>query len=92
MESGCCWSRAFARDRVERGASPGRAGSEGLSEQASIQLVSRAVKRAQSGDREALGFLYVRYADNIHGYVRSIVHDEHEAEDVTQQVFAKLMQ
>ncbi|MBA3806772.1 MAG: sigma-70 family RNA polymerase sigma factor [Solirubrobacterales bacterium] len=53
--------------------------------------VSQAVKRAQAGDREALGFLYARYADNVHGYVRSIVHDSYEAEDVTQQVFAKLI-
>jgi RNA polymerase sigma-70 factor (ECF subfamily) len=35
--------------------------------------------------------LYVRYSNNIYGYVRSIVRDEHEAEDVTQHVFAKLM-
>jgi RNA polymerase sigma-70 factor, ECF subfamily len=55
------------------------------------RLVSRAVKRAQEGDREALGFLYARYADNVCGYVRSIVHDQHEAEDITQQVFAKLI-
>ena len=53
--------------------------------------VSQAVKRAQQGDREAMGFLYARYADNVYGYVRSIVHDSHEAEDVTQQVFAKLI-
>jgi RNA polymerase sigma-70 factor, ECF subfamily len=55
------------------------------------RLIARAVKQAQEGDREAFGFLYARYADNIHGYVRSIVHDHHEAEDVTQHVFAKLM-
>ncbi len=54
-------------------------------------LVSQAIRRAQEGDREALGFLYARYADDIYGYVRSIVHDSHEAEDVTQQVFAKLI-
>ncbi len=54
-------------------------------------LVSRAVKRAQAGDRQALGFLYARYADNVYGYVRSIVHDHHEAEDITQHVFAKLI-
>ena len=50
-----------------------------------------AVARAKEGDREAVQFLYVRYANNIYGYVRSIVRDEHEAEDVTQHVFAKLM-
>jgi len=60
-------------------------------EQATTRLVSRAVRRAQDGDREALGFLYARYADSIYGYVRSIVRDHHEAEDVTQQVFAKLV-
>lgn len=60
-------------------------------EQAMSARVSQAIRRAQHGDREALGFLYVRYADDIQGYVRSIVHDQHEAEDVTQQVFAKLI-
>ena len=50
-----------------------------------------AVARAKEGDRNALQFLYVRYSNNIYGYVRSIVRDDHEAEDVTQHVFAKLM-
>jgi RNA polymerase sigma-70 factor, ECF subfamily len=66
----------------------GRASRESL---ATPGLVAEAVKRAQTGDREALGFLYARYADNVYGYVRSIVHDQHEAEDITQQVFAKLI-
>ena len=57
----------------------------------SNRLVSRVVKRAQAGDRQALGFLYAHYADNVYGYVCSIVHDRHEAEDVTQHVFAKLI-
>jgi RNA polymerase sigma-70 factor (ECF subfamily) len=61
------------------------------SEQQMTHVVLRAVRRAKSGDREALGFLYARYADGVYGYVRSIVHDSHEAEDVTQQVFAKLI-
>ena len=50
-----------------------------------------AVARAKEGDLEALGFLYVTYSQNIYGYVRSIVRDDHEAEDVTQHVFAKLI-
>ena len=53
--------------------------------------VNRAVARAKEGDRDALRFLYIRYADNVFGYVRSILRDEHDAEDVTQHVFAKLM-
>lgn len=50
-----------------------------------------AVTHAKHGDPEALRFLYVTYAHNIYGYVHSIVRDEHEAEDVTQHVFAKLI-
>jgi RNA polymerase sigma-70 factor (ECF subfamily) len=55
------------------------------------RLVLRAVEQAKAGDADALRFLYLRYADNVYGYVCSIVRDEHEAEDVTQQVFAKLL-
>jgi RNA polymerase sigma-70 factor (ECF subfamily) len=56
-----------------------------------LRLTRLAVERAKDGDEEALRFLYVRYSDNIYGYVRSIVRDDHEAEDVTQHVFAKLL-
>lgn len=55
------------------------------------RLVSDAIARAQGGDAEALHFLYVRYAADVHGYVKSLVRDHHEAEDITQTVFAKLM-
>jgi RNA polymerase sigma-70 factor, ECF subfamily len=55
------------------------------------RLVARAVARAKQGDRDAVRFLYLRYADNVYGYVRTIVRDHHDAEDVTQQVFAKLI-
>jgi RNA polymerase sigma-70 factor (ECF subfamily) len=55
------------------------------------RLVRRAVERAKEGDREAVRYLYLRYSDNVYGYVRTIVRDHHDAEDVTQQVFAKLI-
>jgi RNA polymerase sigma-70 factor (ECF subfamily) len=55
------------------------------------ELVRRAVVRLKQGDRSALHFLYVRYADDVCGFVRSIVRDEHEAEDITHNVFAKLI-
>jgi RNA polymerase sigma-70 factor (ECF subfamily) len=54
-------------------------------------LVLAAVTRAKQNDPDAIRFLYLRYADNVYGYVCSIVRDEHEAEDVTQQIFAKLL-
>lgn len=56
-----------------------------------LRKVDRAVARAKEGDQEALRFLYVTYSNNIYGYVRSIVREDYEAEDVTQHVFAKLM-
>jgi len=55
------------------------------------RLVSQAISRAKDGDIGALHFLYARYADDVLGYVKSFVRDHHEAEDITQNVFAKLM-
>jgi RNA polymerase sigma-70 factor (ECF subfamily) len=55
------------------------------------EAVMRAVIAAKSGDMDAVRFLYVRYKDNIYGYVLSIVREPSEAEDITQQVFLKLM-
>jgi RNA polymerase sigma-70 factor (ECF subfamily) len=55
------------------------------------RAVAAAVTRAKQGDREALRYLYVHYADHVYGYVASIVRDDHDAEDVTQHLFAKLM-
>jgi RNA polymerase sigma-70 factor (ECF subfamily) len=58
---------------------------------AALEETRDAVVRAKDGDMDALRFLYARYSHNVYGYVRSIVCDDHEAEDVTQDVFAKLM-
>jgi RNA polymerase sigma-70 factor (ECF subfamily) len=55
------------------------------------RVIRRAVARAKTGDQEALRVLYLRYSDNVYGYVRSIVRDHHDAEDITQHVFSKLM-
>lgn len=64
----------------------------GLDDSPEAQEKTRlAVARAKEGDEQALRYLYVNYSNNIYGYVRSIVRDDYEAEDVTQQVFAKLM-
>jgi RNA polymerase sigma-70 factor (ECF subfamily) len=53
--------------------------------------VRLAIARAKEGDREALRLLYIRYSDNVYGYIRSIVRDDREAEDLTQHVFMKLI-
>jgi RNA polymerase sigma-70 factor (ECF subfamily) len=56
-----------------------------------LRQVRLAIARAKEGDRDALRLLYVRYSGNVYGYVRSIVRDEQEAEDLTQHVFLKLI-
>ena len=53
-------------------------------------LVGAAAERAREGDDDALRLLYLLYADNVYGYVLAIVHDEHDAEDITSEVFSKL--
>ena len=53
--------------------------------------IARAVARAKTGDMEAVRFLYLRYKDNVYGYMLSILRDAHEAEDATQTVFMKLI-
>jgi RNA polymerase sigma-70 factor (ECF subfamily) len=54
------------------------------------ELVNEAVASAKRGDMSAIHFLYLRFADDVCGYVNSIVRDHHDAEDITQNVFAKL--
>jgi RNA polymerase sigma-70 factor (ECF subfamily) len=55
------------------------------------RLVQRAVAQAKQGDAEGIHFLYVRFYDDVLRYVNSLVRDYHEAEDITHNVFAKLM-
>jgi RNA polymerase sigma-70 factor (ECF subfamily) len=54
-------------------------------------LCREAVTRAKAGDPEGLHYLYVRYADDVLRYVNGLIRDRHEAEDITHNVFAKLI-
>lgn len=67
------------------------AGDRSRSQAGDSEIIRAAVARAQDGDREALDFLYVRYSPDVLRYIRSLVHDHHEAEDITQNVFVKLI-
>jgi RNA polymerase sigma-70 factor (ECF subfamily) len=62
-----------------------------LRDRQDADLLQRAIARAKEGDASALDFLYVRYADDVCGYVQSIVRDRFEAEDITQTLFSKLL-
>jgi RNA polymerase sigma-70 factor, ECF subfamily len=52
--------------------------------------IRRLVAAAQTGDREAMHAIYVAFAPGLRAYLSPVV-GRHDAEDVTQQVFAKLM-
>jgi RNA polymerase sigma-70 factor (ECF subfamily) len=61
-----------------------------LPRRSEADLLARAIARTKEGDASALHFLYVRFADDVCGYVGSIVRDRHDAEDITQTLFAVL--
>ncbi|HEY6762192.1 MAG TPA: sigma-70 family RNA polymerase sigma factor [Baekduia sp.] len=46
---------------------------------------------ARAGDREAMGELYVLHAPAVHAHVLRVVKDVDDADDLTQQVFSKLL-
>lgn len=66
-------------------------GNQSLAGGSDSRLVRAAVEKAKEGDMGALHFLYVRYAADVRRYVESFVKDHHEAEDITQDVFIKLI-
>ena len=50
-----------------------------------------AIAAAKRGEWDGVHYLYARHVDDVFNYVQSIVRDYHEAEDITQNVFAKLI-
>jgi DNA-directed RNA polymerase specialized sigma24 family protein len=52
--------------------------------------VDSAVAAAKAGDETALHYLYVRFADDVCAYVRNIVREHGDPENLTQTVFLKL--
>jgi RNA polymerase sigma-70 factor, ECF subfamily len=53
-------------------------------------VTRRATAWARNGDRTAAEYCYIRFAGDVQRYVQSIVHEPHDAEDVTHNVFVKL--
>jgi hypothetical protein len=49
------------------------------------------VTGSRRGSREAVHFLYVRYAPEVHSGVRELVPDEREAQAITESVFGDLV-
>jgi RNA polymerase sigma-70 factor, ECF subfamily len=58
----------------------------------SSSSVRRLVERAQAGDREALEQLYLLHFDRIYSYLQLSVGNRHDAEDLTNQTFIKMLE
>jgi RNA polymerase sigma-70 factor (ECF subfamily) len=82
-----------AGQTVSLSTDPSEAGesSEQRAERLEGRKLATAIAAGRAGDPSALQYLYDRYSRDVYGYVCSIVRDEHEAEDIVQNVFIKLM-
>ena len=68
------------------------ASTTGLSRGVSSQDLARLVEQAQQGKREALEELYLLHFDRIYSYLHMNVGNRHDAEDLTTQVFVKMLE
>ncbi len=67
-------------------------GTAALSRGTSPQELQRLVEQAQQGDRAALEELYLLHFDRIYSYLHMSVGNRHDAEDLTTQVFVKMIE
>ena len=58
-------------------------------EPGAVLTESLLIQQAAAGDTTAFGEIYTRYLDMIYRYVYYRVGDNHDAEDLTEQVFLK---
>src|SRR5918998_5509827 len=65
---------------------------EGARKPDSTANVRRLVADAQRGDRRALEQLYLIHFDRIYSYLQMSVGNRHDAEDLTNQTFIKMLE
>ena len=63
-----------------------------MARQAPFEDEREAVESARGSNPEAVGWLYERYFDRIYRYIFIKVGDATEAEDLTEQVFLKMIE
>src|SRR5437764_12718414 len=66
--------------------------AERLPARDSTEHVRELVARGQQGDRDALEELYLLHFDRIYSYLHVSVGNRHDAEDLTTQVFVKMLE
>ncbi len=52
-----------------------------------VELIERAIIRAKRGDPGGLSDIYGICRPKVYGFLRHMIRDEHQAEDLTQEVF-----
>jgi RNA polymerase sigma-70 factor, ECF subfamily len=67
-------------------------GTTALGRGVSSQQLKRLVEDAQQGRREALEELYLLHFDRIYSYLHMSVGNRYDAEDLTTQVFVKMLE
>jgi RNA polymerase sigma-70 factor (ECF subfamily) len=68
------------------------AGTAALNRGVSSQQLRQLVEQAKRGNREALEELYLLHFDRIYSYLHMSVGNRHDAEDLTTQVFVKMLE
>jgi RNA polymerase sigma-70 factor (ECF subfamily) len=63
-----------------------------VGEAAPRQDVRELVERGRGGDTDALEALYVLHADRVHRFLRSMVANAQDAEDLTNQTFTRMLE
>ncbi len=48
------------------------------------------IARIHNGDKKAFKEILTRYQNSVYGFALSLLHDPHEAEDISQEVFLRL--
>ena len=66
--------------------------AEGVPRRGSTAYVRRLVERGKRGDRRALEELYLIHFDRIYSYLQLSVGNRHDAEDLTNQTFIKMLE
>jgi RNA polymerase sigma-70 factor (ECF subfamily) len=85
----CDFPNRFSEDRRSDGAFD--VASIETTDERDSEQVKEYIGQAQQGSSEALHYLYVRYAPAVSRYVRRMTRDDHQAEDITHDVFMKMI-